>query len=156
MARLGDKSDSGEVGRGREHIALPRNQCPAKRRIQEVFLRQFLPGLFAVLRGNLYLVGLPPRTVEEIEALPKDWRALYVAVKSGLITEAGTASTDLEDNMQLYLADAYYSVRRTWSYDLVLAARYFSRLVMPRQNSGRRLSVKPSDFHNERESLETK
>jgi len=122
----------------------------------EVFLRQFLPGLFAVLRGNLYLVGLPPRTVEEIEALPKDWRALYVAVKSGLITEAGTASTDLEDNMQLYLADAYYSVRRTWSYDLVLAARYFSRLVMPRQNSGRRLSVKPSDFHNERESLETK
>jgi len=122
----------------------------------EAFLRQFLPGLFAVVRGRLGLVGLPPRTIKEIQALPEDWRALYVAGRAGLITEAGTASTDIEDNMQLYLADAYYSVRRSRSYDLILAARYFSRLFIPRRNSGYRLSAKPSDFHNERESLETK
>src|ERR1700691_193728 len=53
MARLGDKSDSGEVGRGREHIALPRNQSAAKRRIQEVFLRQFPGKHFTHLRSRL-------------------------------------------------------------------------------------------------------
>ena len=95
------------------------------------FTRQFLPGLFGVVCGSLSLVGMPPRTIAETESLPEDWRSIYLRGKSGLITEAGTTSTDVADEMQLYLADAYYSVQRSWSHDLMLAARYFARLIVP-------------------------
>jgi NDP-sugar pyrophosphorylase family protein len=95
------------------------------------FLRQFLPGLFAVIAGHMNLVGMPPRTVKEVEALPEDWRAIYFRGKSGLITEAGTTSTDVHDEMQLYLADAYYSVQKNMSHDFMLALRYFWRLIVP-------------------------
>jgi len=95
------------------------------------FTRQFLPGLIAVVCGRLSLVGMPPRTIAETEALAEDWRSIYFRGKAGLITEAGTTSTDVADEMQLYLADAYYSVQRSWSHDLMLAARYFTRLIVP-------------------------
>jgi NDP-sugar pyrophosphorylase family protein len=95
------------------------------------FLRQFLPGLFAVVAGHMDLVGMPPRTIAETEALPEDWRLIYVRGKSGLITEAGTTSTDVGDQMQLYLADAYYSVQHGLSHDFMLALRYFGRLIVP-------------------------
>lgn len=95
------------------------------------FTRQFLPGLIAVICGRLSLVGMPPRTIAETEALPEDWREIYFRGKAGLITEAGTTSTDVADEMQLYLADAYYSVQRSRSHDVTLAAKYFARLIVP-------------------------
>jgi NDP-sugar pyrophosphorylase family protein len=100
------------------------------------FLRQFLPGLFAVAAGKMNLVGMPPRTIKETEALPEDWRAIYLRGKSGLITEAGTTSTDVSDEMQLYLADAYYSVQQSLSHDFMLALRYFGRLIVPMRKQG--------------------
>jgi hypothetical protein len=102
----------------------------------ESFLRQFLPGLFSVLSGQLKLVGLPPRTLPEIQALPTDWQSLYQKGKAGLITEASSALTESEDEMQMYLMDAYYSVRGSWSHDLTLAAKYFLRLILPRPKRG--------------------
>jgi NDP-sugar pyrophosphorylase family protein len=95
------------------------------------FLRQFLPGLFAVARGRLHLVGLPPRTASETASLQPDWRAIHLCGKAGLITEASTTPIDPGDEMQLYLADAYYSIRQSPSHDLLLIARYFMRLVVP-------------------------
>ena len=95
------------------------------------FLRQFLPGLLAVVRTRISLVGLPPRSVEEIHSLSPEWRAVYLQNKAGLITEASIASADPEDQTQLYMADAYYTVRRSFLYDLKLAAKYFSRLIVP-------------------------
>jgi NDP-sugar pyrophosphorylase family protein len=97
----------------------------------DALLRQFLPGLAAVVSGRLSLVGLPPRTPEQMRRLPSDWRTMCFAGKAGLITEASVASTDPEDETQLYLADAYYSVQRSWRHDLRLACRYFLRLLAP-------------------------
>jgi NDP-sugar pyrophosphorylase family protein len=95
------------------------------------FLRQFLPGLFAVASGRLSFVGLPPRTVAEIEKLSDEWRSMYLDGKAGLITEACIASTDPDDETQLYIADAYYAARQSLLYDLKLASKYFLRLIVP-------------------------
>lgn len=95
------------------------------------FLRQFLPGLFAVAQGKISFVGLPPRTVEEIEKLPSDWPALYLEGSSGLITEAALSLSDPRDETQRYLADAYYTVRRSFLYNLKLFFQYFGRVIFP-------------------------
>jgi NDP-sugar pyrophosphorylase family protein len=95
------------------------------------FVRQFLPGLLAVIDGRVGFVGLPPRSVEEIQKLSAEWRSMYLNGKAGLITEACVASTDPEDETQLYVADAYYSARQSFLYDLRLASQYFRRLILP-------------------------
>lgn len=95
------------------------------------FTRQFLPGLIAVFLGRIGFVGLPPRTREAIQSLPAEWKSLYSDGKSGLITEASVASADRSDEMQLFLADAYYDVQRSWKHDLKLTLRYFCALIIP-------------------------
>jgi NDP-sugar pyrophosphorylase family protein len=97
----------------------------------DAFLRQILPGLFAVVTGRLGLVGLPPRPAEEIKRLPLEWRSMYLKSKAGLITEASIALADTEDETQQYYADAYYTARRNWLHDLRLASQYIVRLIMP-------------------------
>jgi hypothetical protein len=95
------------------------------------FLRQFLPGLFAVASGRVSFVGLPPRTAEEISRLSADWRDLYLGGVAGLITEAALSLSDPGDQTQRYLADAYYVVRRGFVYNMKLAGLYFLRLIIP-------------------------
>ncbi|MBS1821262.1 MAG: hypothetical protein JST61_04720 [Acidobacteria bacterium] len=95
------------------------------------FVRQFLPGLFAVAQGRIGFVGLPPRTPEEVGRLAPDWRALYLQGSSGLITEAALAIADPGDETQKYLADAYYVVQQGLPHNLKLAAQYFLRLLFP-------------------------
>jgi NDP-sugar pyrophosphorylase family protein len=95
------------------------------------FTRQFLPGLLSVAAGRINLVGLPPRTASEIAELTAEWREMYLAGTSGLITEASVAAHDPEDEVQRYLADAYYVVTKSFIYNLKLALRYFSRLILP-------------------------
>jgi len=97
----------------------------------DAFLRQFLPGLFAIVSGRISFVGLPPRSEEEIQQLPAEWRAIYQEGRAGLITEAGFAVPDAEDETQLYLADAYYTARQSWLYDIRLASKYFFCLIVP-------------------------
>jgi lipopolysaccharide/colanic/teichoic acid biosynthesis glycosyltransferase len=95
------------------------------------FLRQFLPGLFAVASGHISFVGLPPRTSAEISRLSADWRELYLGGVAGLITEAALSLSDPTDETQRYLADAYYVVRRGFFYNMKLACLYFLRLISP-------------------------
>jgi len=95
------------------------------------FTRQFLPGLFAVASGKLALVGLPPRTPEQVAQLDEDWRELYLNGTAGLITEASVADTDNSDTMQLYLAEAYFSVQQSARHKVALTLKYFGRLFVP-------------------------
>lgn len=95
------------------------------------FTRQFLPGLFAVLPGRLSLVGLPPRTPEQLVQMPHEWRSLYTRNRSGLISEAALAATDSSDPTQLYLADAYYAAKKSWVNDIKLTGQYMMRLIYP-------------------------
>jgi len=118
------------------------------------FTRQFLPGLLAVIRGHLNFVGLPPKTRSQLDALSSEWRSIYSAGRAGLITEQAIAVTDRDDEMQLYLADAYYAVRRSFAYDLRLAGCYFWRLISPRRSSTPKVGAKDHKRDTDRESLE--
>ncbi len=95
------------------------------------FARQFLPGLFAVAAGRLNFVGLPPRSFDEIQKLPEEWRSLYQQGRAGLISEASLAVADENDETGLYLADAFYSAKRSWLHDATLASQYMLRLITP-------------------------
>lgn len=92
------------------------------------FFLNFLPGLINVVRGELRFVGVMPRTAEEIDRLPEEWKAIYLKSKPGLVTEAmirfGRAITDDE----LYSAEAVYTVSAGFLYDLRLLAKYFGRI----------------------------
>jgi lipopolysaccharide/colanic/teichoic acid biosynthesis glycosyltransferase len=88
---------------------------------------RFLPALISVVRGDLALVGVPPRSREEIQQLPHDWRMLYLRSKAGLVTEASVRfAADLTDD-DLYAADAFYVASAGWSYDVKLLIRYLAR-----------------------------
>lgn len=93
------------------------------------FFGRFLPGLFAVARGRLSLVGLPPRTRQEILDLPEDWRSLYLAGKSGLISEAAISWPESGSSADMYLVEACYCGTRGPRHDLNLFVRYFIRLL---------------------------
>jgi hypothetical protein len=97
----------------------------------DTFLRQFLPGLFAVFMGRLQFVGVAPRSRVEIEKMSPEWRSMYLESNAGLITEASIAAVDPEDDTQMYLVEAYYNAKRNLLYDLRLACRYFLRLIVP-------------------------
>jgi NDP-sugar pyrophosphorylase family protein len=96
------------------------------------FLRQFLPGLYAILCGRLSFVGLPPKTPAQIRSISNEWRDIYSEGGGGLITEASLTAADTTDQTQLFLADAFYQAHRSHRYNLKLAARYFAALVIPR------------------------
>ena len=98
----------------------------------EAFLRQFLPGLPAVFLGRLSLVGLPPVTPQQMEALPGEWQSIYLAGRPGLISEASVSAANADDQAQRYVADACYEAQRTPLHDARLMARYFAALILPR------------------------
>lgn len=102
----------------------PSNASPWRR-----LFRRFIPGLPAVCRGKLALVGLEPRTVAEIEALPMDWQKLYLGGVAGLITEASVSLCPGASDEELYLVEAVYSATRSWRRDIQLFWRFLLRLL---------------------------
>jgi lipopolysaccharide/colanic/teichoic acid biosynthesis glycosyltransferase len=88
----------------------------------------FLPGLLSVIKGDLALVGVQPRSAAEIAGLTEDWQALYLQTKAGLVTDAmvhfGTAPTDDE----LCASECYYSATESFSSDLKLLGQYLAKL----------------------------
>ncbi len=101
----------------------------SSRRARRKLLVEFIPGLIAVCRGKLALVGLEPRTPAEIEALPPDWQKLYLAGVGGLITEALVTLDAGAPDEEVYLAEAYYSATRSWGRDIQLFCRFFLHLA---------------------------
>lgn len=107
-----------------EGSALP----PRSNRVRD-FLLIFLPGLWSVASGQLHLVGLPPRTPEQVQALPENWRNLYRTGKAGLITEnmvVHDASTDPDDS---YAAETFYAATASALHDLKLFAGYCGKVL---------------------------
>ena len=97
-----------------------RNLSPPK----SLVLR-FLPGLLNVVAGSVRLVGLEPRSRQEIESLPPGWQVLYLRSKAGLVTEAYVEhGAALSDDAQ-YSAEAFYSVSASFGHDLRLLLKYF-------------------------------
>jgi NDP-sugar pyrophosphorylase family protein len=92
-------------------------------------LLHFLPGLINIARGELSFVGLPPRSENEMEALPTEWQSLYRRSKAGLIGDwsflIGAAMT-VEER---YAGEAYYTWAADWRYDVRVLAKYFLRVL---------------------------
>jgi lipopolysaccharide/colanic/teichoic acid biosynthesis glycosyltransferase len=96
------------------------------------FLLDVLPGLVSVAAGHLALVGVDPRTPEEILALPADWRNLYLPSKAGLITEGAVTGVAAGELDALYSAEAYYTAVAGFSHDLRLVCNYVGQWVTGR------------------------
>lgn len=98
---------------------------------------RLLPSLWAIVKGDLCFVGVPPRSAEELRELPPDWRALYVQSKTGVVTEASVRFDSAPNEDELFMAEAYYVATASWHYDLRLIVRYVGRClfswIMPRQ-----------------------
>src|SRR5271163_1364248 len=96
------------------------------------FVAEVWPGLIAVLNGNLFLVGVKPRSRQEVEKLSSDWRSLYLSSKGGLITEAFVMFGRKPNEDELYTAEAYYSAVQSVRHDLKLLRLYLTRLLTER------------------------
>jgi lipopolysaccharide/colanic/teichoic acid biosynthesis glycosyltransferase len=71
-------------------------------------LLRFLPALANVVKGDLGLVGLPARSPEEIQALPADWREVYLSGRAGIVTEAAVRCVERPTPDELYAAEALH------------------------------------------------
>jgi lipopolysaccharide/colanic/teichoic acid biosynthesis glycosyltransferase len=89
----------------------------------------FLPALVNVARGEMRFVGVRPRTRQEIQALPHDWRALYLKAKSGIVSEALVHYGLMPADDDLYSAEAFYSVAAGFGHDLKLLFGYAARML---------------------------
>ncbi len=103
------------------------------------FAAEVWPGLLSVLKGELFLVGVKPRSRQEVERLPSDWRSIYLSSKGGLITEAFVMFGRSPNEDELYTAEAYYTAVESTLHDLKLLRLYLGRLLI---SSGRA----PVDF----------
>jgi hypothetical protein len=98
------------------------------------FFLIFLPALINIARGDLRFAGVPPRTAQEIENLPRDWQALYLKSKPGIVTETMVHFGSRASRDEMYSAEAVYSVSSGLKHDLRLLARYTGQVfgLMPR------------------------
>jgi NDP-sugar pyrophosphorylase family protein len=139
------------TGRGgfavRHGVDIPADDNPASWRSVEVirfetadsrpgdFLYTFLPGLLSVIRGNVFLVGVQPRSRQEIESLPPDWKSLYLTSKAGLITEARVMFGPHGSEDEIYTGETFYCATGSASHDLKLASLWvrglFARAATP-------------------------
>ena len=94
------------------------------------FTREFVPGLISVVRGQLNLVGVPPRNASEIANMPEDWRSVYVSCRAGLVTEALIAYGAKPRLEEAYSADAFYRGMHSITYDCRLLFRYLGHILI--------------------------
>lgn len=87
------------------------------------FMGCALPGLVSVAGGELALVGLPPRTAEEMAGLPEDWRQLYMNGRAGLFTETEAVHGIGADEDERYACEALYVATRSLRHDLWVLCR---------------------------------
>jgi lipopolysaccharide/colanic/teichoic acid biosynthesis glycosyltransferase len=89
-------------------------------------LLDFLPALGQVVMGRLHLIGLRPRTEEEIQKMPEDWRSLYLQGRAGLLTEAFVIHGPTATDDEVYSCEAYYTAVNGFGHDLALAVRFIT------------------------------
>lgn len=87
-------------------------------------LLDFLPALGQVATGKLHLVGVRPLSPEEIRRMPADWRALYLAGRTGLLTEAFVIHGARATEDDIYACEAYYTAVDSVFHDISLAVRF--------------------------------
>ncbi len=89
------------------------------------FLFVFVPGLAQVVAGRLDLSGVSPRSQAELLDLPDEWRKLILQSTCGLINESVLRSGADHSSMEVWAAESFYSVQRTYETDLRMLFTYF-------------------------------
>lgn len=109
-----------------------------------------IPGLPAVVRGRLRIVGVSPRNDEELNDLPKPWRDMLLAAQTGLISESliqfgPNAPTDPRS-----VADLWHSSAPRRLVRAILLGRYFRALLLGPQQKilGAPLRTRRTFFQN--------
>ena len=77
-----------------------------------------LPGLLAVIRGDLRLVGVSPLTPEQSAARTEDWEMVRDQAPVGLL---GPTQLNLKEDSPLeerLLSDAFYAREQSWRKDM--------------------------------------
>jgi len=97
------------------------------------FFLRLLPGLIHVVRGQIHLVGVDPRSPDEVMALPADWRILYLRARAGLVTEAFVLHGAHPSPDEVYSCEAYYSVAAGPRHDAKVLLRYIGRMFQAQQ-----------------------
>jgi mannose-1-phosphate guanylyltransferase len=111
--------------------------CPHEGRIDQKegkaaglrhFFLRFLPGLINVARGDLQLVGLPPRLPGEARRLGPDWQMLYLQGRAGLVSEA-LLSPEKPTEEEMYAMEGVSSVAGNTLQSCALLGRYLLWVV---------------------------
>ena len=87
-----------------------------------------LPWLIQIVKGNLHLVGMPPRTLEETKSLPREWQRLYLKSKAGLISLADVEYKSAPTKDEQYAAESFYFVRKGFWFDLKTCFKWLTRM----------------------------
>lgn len=93
------------------------------------FLHSVVPGLPAVVRGHVDLIGLPMRRPDEVLLLDREWRAMYLGGRAGLISERLVEFGDGARLDEAFAAEAIYMSRRGFLHDLRLLGRYAGQVA---------------------------
>jgi acetyltransferase-like isoleucine patch superfamily enzyme len=97
------------------------------------FFFRFLPALFNIAGGSLRFVGVSPRSREDIASLSRDWRALYLKTKAGVVSEAYVNYGDRATEDECYAAEAFYSMASGFTHDLKLLLSYVGLIFFRRR-----------------------
>ena len=92
-------------------------------------LATFIPGLRDVISGRVALVGLQPRSVQEILSLPYYWQRLYRTTPAGLVGEALLQGAEDASPEMGYAGDALSAGPMPLSRILHLLRRYAARVL---------------------------
>ncbi|MDX9720458.1 MAG: NDP-sugar synthase [Myxococcota bacterium] len=93
------------------------------------FFEHVLPSMPLVAAGGLDLVGLDPRSPEEVEQMSPEWKEVYLSRRPGVISEAQVQFGDSASDPERFAAEAYYAACATSAHDFRLLGRYLRRLV---------------------------
>jgi len=77
-----------------------------------------LPGLLAVIQGDLRLVGVSPLTPEQDAERSEDWQRVRDQAPVGLLGPTQLTLTDDAPLEERLLSDAFYAQTRTWRKDM--------------------------------------
>lgn len=88
-----------------------------------------LPLLVNLIGGEIHLVGVIPRSIEDVQKLPPDWQKLYLRSKIGLITLSDLDTGPYPTTDDCYTAEIYYAIHMSFWYDLKLFLRWLKNKV---------------------------
>ena len=100
---------------------------------RDLFVR-VLPGLRAVMRGDIRLLGTTSHTVEKFRSMPNQWRPMLQDQPGGLISEALVQFGPQSSLDRASMADVYYVMTDSQFKRMDLLRRYCVALIRGPEN----------------------